>query len=84
MKSKINPDKGLKKSLKISAAEKGSMRAEKQATKATVKGKPAKAAFKNKVADIKYTKAMREIPAKGARAAIGAERKSYKASKKEM
>jgi hypothetical protein len=84
MKSKIDPEKAFKKSLKIKFAEKGSMRAEKQSIKATVKGKPAKAAFKNAVADAKYTKAMREIPAKGARAVISAERKVYKASKKGM
>jgi hypothetical protein len=84
MKGKIDPEKAFKKSLKISGAEKGSMRAEKQSIKATVKGKPAKAAFKSKVADVKYTKAMREIPGKGARAVISAERKVYKASKKGM
>jgi hypothetical protein len=84
MKGKIDPEKAFKKSLKISAAEKGSMRAERQSIKATIKGKPAKAAFKDKVADIKYTKAMREMPAKSAKTSIGMARKVYKSAKKGM
>lgn len=84
MKNKIDPEKAFKKTLKISAAEKGSMRAERQATKATAKGQPAKAAFKSKVADVKYTKAMREMSPKTARTAIGSAKKSYKATKRGM
>jgi hypothetical protein len=84
MKNTPNPDRAFKKSLKISAAEKGSMRAERQSIKATIKGKPAKAAFKDKVADIKYTKAMREMPSKSARADICDARKVYKTAKKGM
>lgn len=84
MKNTPNPDRAFKKSLKISAAEKGSMRAERQSIKATIKGKPAKAAFKGKVAEIKYTKAMREMPAKAAKSAVGMARKVYKTAKKGM
>jgi len=84
MKNKIDPEKAFKKSLKIKFAEKGSMRAERQSIKATIKGKPAKAAFKDKVADIKYTKAMREMPAKAAKTAVGMARKVYKTAKKGM
>jgi hypothetical protein len=84
MKNKIDPNKAFKKTLKISGAEKGSMRAEKQVVKATIKGQPLKAAFKNKVADIKYTKAMREMSGKSARTDIGAARKVFKAAKKGM
>lgn len=84
MKNTPNPERAFKKSLKISGAEKGSMRAEKQSIKATIKGKPAKAAFKGKVADIKYTKSMREMPAKAAKSAIGMARKMFKSAKKGM
>jgi hypothetical protein len=84
MKNSPNPDKAFKKSLKVKFAEKGAMRAEKQSIKATAKGKPAKAAFKNAVADAKYTKAMREMSSKSARAAVGAARKVYKTAKKGM
>lgn len=80
----IDPKKALKKSLKISAAEKSSMRAEKQSIKATIKGQPAKAAFKNKVADVKYGKAMREVSPKVAKASISVARKEYKSAKKGM
>jgi hypothetical protein len=85
MKNQTDPEKGLKKTLKKSMSlEKPSMRAEKQSLKAAKKGDTAKAMFKSKVADIKYTKAMREIPAKEARTAIKTERKAYKATKKGM
>jgi mRNA-degrading endonuclease YafQ of YafQ-DinJ toxin-antitoxin module len=84
MKNKIDPEKAFKKSLKIKFAEKGAMRAEKKVVKAVAKGKPAKAAFKNAVADAKYTKAMREMSSKSARADIGAARKVYKTAKKGM
>lgn len=84
MKNKIDPEKAFKKTLKISAAEKGAMRAEKKVVKAVAKGKPAKAAFKNAVADAKYTKAMREMSSKSARADIGAARKVFKAVKRGM
>jgi hypothetical protein len=84
MKNTPNPERAFKKSLKINAAEKGSMRAEKQSIKATIKGQPAKSAFKSKVADIKYTKAMREMPAKAAKTAVGMARKVYKTVKKGM
>jgi hypothetical protein len=84
MKGKIDPEKAFKKSLKIKFAEKGSMRAERQSIKAAIKGKPAKEAFKGKVAEIKYTKAMREMPAKAAKSAIGMARKVYKSAKKGM
>lgn len=82
MKNIKDPNKAFKKTLKVSSAEKGSMRAEKQSIKAAAKGKPLKAAFKNKVADIKYTKAMREVSPKAAREAIGSARKEYKSAKK--
>ena len=80
----IDPKKAFKKTLKISGSEKGAMRAEKQAVKAVAKEKPMKAAFKSKVADIKYTKAMREMSPKSAKMAMGGARKMFKASKKGM
>jgi len=84
MKSKIDPEKAFKKTLKVKFAEKGAIRAEKRAVKAVSKEKPMKAAFKSKVADIKYTKAMREMSPKSAKMAIGGARKMFKASKKGM
>lgn len=84
MKSKIDPEKAFKKTLKVKFAEKGAMRAEKRADKAMAKGQPLKAAFKSKVADVKYTKAMREMSPKAAKMAIGGARKMFKASKKGM
>lgn len=80
----IDPKKAFKKTLKISGSEKGAMRAEKQSIKAVIKEKPVKAAFKSKVADIKYTKAMREVSPKAAKSAMGVARKVFKASKKGM
>lgn len=84
MKNKINPEKALKKALKVKPGEKAVIKVEKQVSKATAKGQPLKAAFKNKVADIKYTKAMREMSPKEAGKAISMARKMFKAAKKGM
>lgn len=59
--------------------ERGALRASKQADKLKEK-----AAMKSKVADIKYTKAMRETSGKEARTAIREERSKYRSAKKKI
>lgn len=63
----------------FASGERGALRASKQADKLKEKS-----AMKSKVADIKYTKAMREMSGKEARTAIRDERAKYRSAKKKI